>query len=293
MTSVNTRQPSPCTVGHEISPAPAPTGPEGGAEASGRSDTRPDAAPPRDPVTPEQRGQFSSHHAIVNPKPPETAETRLLAELTQKNNQLLAKLNALVEKFEPKVQGLLEQALNLTQQLSASGKAAPDSAVASASQRYYRLFDELQDTMVNESDPLRSLDTLTRENDEFRHMVKKAFEQFHMMLTRLQQLVGSLAHRVDTMDLPQRQISAEKAASAKPGSSDDVQPETLAPQQNQVSVAVNESTASTARTVEALKKENQALEDGLDAATAYYHTLISPLQQQIEELVNKADKHKK
>ncbi|OAE13008.1 hypothetical protein AZH11_08345 [Pseudomonas simiae] len=244
-------------------------------------------------MTPEQRGQFSSHHAIVNPKPPETAETRLLAELTQKNNQLLAKLNTLVEKSEPHVQGFLQQALNLTQQLNASGKAAPDSAVASDSQRYYRLFDELQDTMVNESDPLRSLDTLTRENDEFRHMVKKAFEQFHMMLTRLQQLVGSLAHRVDTMDLPQRQISAEKAASAKPGSSDDVQPETLAPQQNQVSVAANESTASTARTVEALKKENQALEDGLDAATAYYHTLISPLQQQIEALVNKADKHKK
>ncbi|MBX7277905.1 hypothetical protein K2E96_11820 [Pseudomonas sp. ERGC3:05] len=283
MTSVNTRQPSPCTVGNEISPAPAPTGPEGDAEASGRSDTRPDAAPPRNPVTPEQRGQFSSHHAIVNPKPPETAETRLLAELTQKNNQLLAKLNALVEKFEPQAQG----------------KAAPDSAVAPASQPYYRLFDEqdetflLQGTLVNESGLSRSLDTLTRENDEFRHMVKKAFEQFHRMLTRLQQLVGSLAHRVDTMDLPQRQIPTGTAASAKPVSSDDVQPEAPASRQNQVSVPANESTASRARTVEALKKENQALEDGLDAATAYYHTLISPLQQQIEAPVKNADKQKK
>ncbi|UEL21850.1 hypothetical protein K6106_17625 [Pseudomonas fluorescens] len=301
MTSVNTQQQAPYPVGYEMFPAPASTGPEGSTEATGVSDTQPDPTPARQPVRPEQRGPFSSHRAIVNPKPPEAAETRQLAELTQKNNQLLAKLKALIEKFEPQIQRLLQQALNLTQQLNASDKAAPDASVTPASQPDTRLDDERQvappetssplDTQVSEPDPSRSVDVLTRENDEFRHMVKQAFEQFQLMLARLLQLIGSLAHRIDTMNLPP--IPAEKTDPAKSVPAGGVQPETPASTPSEVSVPDNEPTASVSRTIEALKKENQELEGGLDEATDHYEKLISQLQQQIDDLVKKADGQKK
>lgn len=144
---------------------------------------------------------------------------------------------------------------------------------------------------MSEPDPSRSVDVLTRENDEFRHMVKQAFEQFQLMLARLLQLIGSLAHRIDTMNLPP--IPAEKTDPAKSVPAGGVQPETPASTPSEVSVPDNEPTASVSQTIEALKKENQELEGGLDEATDHYEKLISQLQQQIDDLVKKADGQKK
>ena len=311
MTSVNTRQQTPHTVGYEMSPKPTPIRYEDSAEANAQPAPQPDSAAPRSPMTAEQRGPFSTHAELVNPKPSQGTEPGLLAELTQKNQVLRGKLEALVATLMPMIERLQTQIAELTQQLDDSENAPKETPVMAHGQPKNLLVDEQnvstpqiatpeQVPPAPETQQSQGLNALIRENTEFREMVSEQLKKLTTLIEGLQQQIEVLTQRINAMGLPHSHTPVDQADTSFKTEADTVQQETLdakpeAPETKQGAelVPTTETAAPDSSTVEALRRENEQLEAGLDRLSASYQQTISQLEQQVKSLTEKVNAQKK
>ena len=311
MNSVNTRQQTPYPVGYELSPKPTPIRHEDSAEASAQPAPQPDSAAPRSLMSTEQRGPFSTHSELVNPKPLQGADSGLLAELTQKNQALRTKVEALVATLMPMIERLQTQVAELTQQLNDSDKAPEETPVMPQGQTKNLPIDEqnvapLQTATPEQAPPApetqqpQGLDALIRENTQFREMVSAQFSQLKTLIEGLQQQIEALSQRVNNMGLPQGQAPADQADTGHKTEANNVQLEMPDAKQEAPEVKLGadlvpttETAAPDSSTVEALKRENEQLEAGLDKLSESYQQTISQLEQQVKSLTEQVNAQKK
>ncbi|WP_456025157.1 hypothetical protein [Pseudomonas capeferrum] len=299
MTSVNTR-PAPYTVGYEQPQKPSPISYQYSARASERTSTQPDSAPLRPAMTPEQRGQFSSHSAIVNAPPSQGSEaTDSLAELTQKNMALRAKFQGFAAEVGPQIQSLQQQVVDLTQQLNTPREATQPSSNQPEATPQNRSAGE-QHTAPSQASPVtpnpsgtepgqaQSLEALNRESQAFRQEVLAFFGELKTVIQQLQEQIQGLAQRIDAIGTPQNAVPSEPENSAEPGPS----PDAAAPANDLTPAPRDEPEATAARGVEALMSENAQLQAGLDQMEAQFKAVIAQLQAQIETLSKKISEQK-
>lgn len=295
MTSVNTR-PAPYTVGYEQPQKPSPISYQDSARASERTSTPPDSAPLRPAMTPEQRGQFSSHSAIVNPPPSQGSEAAdLLAELTQKNIALRAKFQGFAAEVGPQIQSLQQQVVDLTQQLNTTQPSSNEPEAApqnrSAGEQHTapsQATPVTQDPSGTEPGQAQSLEALNRESKAFRQEVLAFFGELKTVIQQLQEQIQGLAQRIDAIGTPQNAVPSEPDNSAEPGPS----PDATAPENDSTPVPSDEPDATSARGVEALMSENAQLQAGLDQMEAQFKAVVAQLQAQIEALSKKISEQK-
>ncbi|MGR3886008.1 hypothetical protein [Pseudomonas sp. 1152_12] len=315
MTSVNTR-PAPYTVGYEQPQKSSPINYEDSAEAVQENADQANSAPPNRQMTPEQRGGFSSHRGIVNPNQAQGARAPdPLAELTEKNNALHAKLKALTEKFEPLIKQLYEKIVDLTSQLADSGEAtndisnpqvqgrgsdsqnvappetSPDQDAVSTWQS-----EDVQppatapttpDAPVTQPRQPAGLDELTQATAAFSKTLDDVLEKFKTIIEGLTQAINNLMTRIDTMTPPQNQALSEPADGAESASPDIAQPETPASSLNERSAPMDAQTAPVNDDVEGLKWENARLEAQLEQMDSMFEETIAGLQRQVESLTQR------
>ncbi|MFT0473724.1 hypothetical protein ACMSI6_07240 [Pseudomonas antarctica] len=315
MTSVNTR-PAPYTVGYEQPQKASPINYEDSAQAAQEHGAQANSAPPNRQMTPAQRGNFSSHRSIVNPNQAQGAGAPdPLAELTEKNNALHAKLKALTDKFGPIIKQLSQKIMDLTAQLETSGKATNDASNAQAQGRgsdrqnvappetspnqddvsTQQSADTQQpapapgtpDAPVTQPGQAAGLDELIQATAAFSKTLDSILERFKAIIEGLTQTINDLMTRIDTMNTSQNQAPSEQADGAESASPYSAQPETQASSQNERSAQVNAQTAPANGDVEGIKKENARLEAQLDYMEDMFADTISRLQQQVATLAQK------
>lgn len=295
MTSVNTR-PAPYTVGYEQPQKPSPISYQDSARASERTRPQPDSAPLRPAMTPEQRGQFSSHSAIVNPPQSQGSEaTDSLAELTQKNIALRAKFQGFAAEVGPQIQSLQQQVVDLTQQLNTTQPSSTEPEAApqnrSAGEQHTapsQASPVTQNSSGTEPGRAQSLEALNRESQAFRQEVLAFFGELKTVIQQLQEQIQGLAQRIDAIGTPQNAVPSEPDNCAEPGPS----PDATAPANDPTPVPSDEPDATSARGVEALMSENAQLQAGLDQMQAQFKAVVTQLQAQIETLSKKISEQK-
>lgn len=305
MTSVNTHPQNPYTAGYVQPQSPEPVRQESSAEASGHPVPHANVAPPRPPVTPEQRGQFSSHNAIVNPRQPQGTDTAgELAELTQKNQTLAAKYKALAERFSQKITELSTKIETLIQQLSTPGEQTEEKPAAPEPKPQSRIAGG--QAAPPETPPTPEV----QGNEGTEHVEPQGFKTVSEQITRLQyafnQLLENfnaamkiLTEKLDTLTqllskgAPQSQVTPEQPGITETVTSNDVSPETTAPAKDEKSAPASNPVAPAPGTVEYLKQENQKLESHIDQMTAYFEQTMAALEQQFETLTRQANERKK
>jgi hypothetical protein len=103
MTSINNRQPTPYTVGYEMSPKPTPIRGEDSAKASGNFGSQPSSGPSRQPMNAPQlahRGLANASSAAKNAVPDH------LQQLAGQYKQLNEKYDQMVAKLAPQMMKL-------------------------------------------------------------------------------------------------------------------------------------------------------------------------------------------
>ncbi|MGX5793087.1 hypothetical protein ACWHY4_04765 [Pseudomonas sp. E2-15] len=324
MTSVNTR-PAPYTVGYEEPQKnPAPIRYQDSANASGQYGTPADSAPPRAPMTPEQRGPFSSRNRIVHSQQSQGAGSAgQLAALTQKNNELRAKLQGFSAEVRPQIQNLQKQVVDLTQQLNTPDKATQGTSNEpggtlqnrSAGEQGVAPSNDLpstQDASGTEPGQGQSLEELNREIKEFRKDILSLFGELKTAIQQLQEQIQTLTQRIDTLGTaqtpppsgPQDTVEADSSPqplaatpddAPSPATDDAPSPATddaSAPATDETQAPSNEPEASAPRGIEALMQENSQLQAGLDQMDVQFKAVVSQLQEQIKALSKKISEQK-
>lgn len=307
MTNVSTQQYAP-QYGYEMPPTPPPvrSGDTPGAHAN-TPDSSADSTPPRPPMGPEQRGQFSSHSEMVNHPQSQGADaTGQMAELTTKNKELHAKYDALLSKFDPMLRQLNQKIIDLTEHIDASEKKPKDAPVAPGPQPENRRGDEqavapaetsrqqtapgtppapdTSNTPVTEPGQSGSLEALTRVTSEFSSKLDELLTKFNSIVETLTNAMNSLVQRVNAMNIPDSQTPPEQADSPQATAADDVYPQTPIAPQNQPPAQADEPSAPASGTAEQLSQENAKLEAQLTKMDGLFQDTISKLQQQVDNL---------
>ncbi len=306
MTSINTR-PAPYTVGYEQPEKTAPIRGDESREASQQAGMSPDTAPPRSPVGPEQRGQFSSHSKIVNQQPQGADVKGEIAELTEKNNQLIAKHDSLKENVWTTLKGLYDQINELLRQINQSGKKPEQAPATPDAPPTNRLADGQsapsetsstpdtqgtqgsqgsqgsQDTQGTEQSQPQGLDKLaeeqTKTQDMFSNLLKAFNEAMGLVTRKLNDLIAAYNNSA-----PQKQTAPESAGTPETDSPDPVKPETPAPPQNEESTPANDSTAPAPGTVAYLNQKNQELEKQIEYMEQQFEQKTSELTATLNAL---------
>ena len=308
MTSVNTG-PAPYTVGYERNhEKPAPIRYQDSAEAAEHAGMLPNAAPPRPPMSPEQRGQFSSHSKIVNQQQSQGAHSAgQLAELTQKNQELRTKFQGFAAQVGPQIQNLQKQVVDLTQQLNTPDKATQDASNEPGGAPQNRSAAEpgvvqsdaspsTQDASGTPPGQTQSLEELTRQSKEFREEVKNFFLELSTVIQQLREQIQGLAQRIETIQAPQTPTPSAPESTAETASSPETAPlthdEAAAPTNDEMPPSSNEPQEPASRGVEELMHENAQFQAALDQMDAAFKQEVSNLQQQIEILTKKISEQK-
>jgi len=302
MTNVNTRQPTPYTVGYEMPPKPAPIRYEESAEAAGKSGPQADSASPRSPMTPEQRGPFSSHNGLVNPNSTQASEPGQLAEATKKNQELRAKIEALAAQFLPLIERLNQRVAELTQQLNESAKTTQTPVVTTSPQPEQPIAEAksvvseqpqtppVQESPVAEPPQPSGPDAQVGSTNDFFEKIKVLFGQLQTLIAELVQKIEYLAQRINNPNTPQTPTSVESAGTPETAESDSVQPSTLGDKPSEATSQTTEPTTTQTRTLEQLQLENEHLQTGLTQASTHFQKVISTLEQQVESLARQLEK---
>lgn len=309
MTSVN-NQPYAPQYRYETPPTP-PSARSSDNPGAGTPNTAPDSPTPRPPVGAEQRGQFSSHNKIVNQQPQGAESKGELAELTQKNQNLLAKYKALIAKFSGKITELNTKIENLTQQLSPSAKQPEQAPTAPDAKPENRRADDqpvppetsstpdtqtqgakTPDAEVTEQSSPQGVDKLAAEITQLHTAFKELLDNVNAAMKALTEKLEKLSQLLSE-SVPQKEAPAVQSNTTNTASSDQAEPETAAPPQNTESAPTDNSTAPTSSSVDRLKQENQKLEAQIDQMEAYFEQTMSTLEQQLETLTEKAREQKK
>lgn len=132
MTSINNRQPTPYTVGYEMSPKPTPIRGEDSAKASGNSGYLPSSGPSRQPMNAPQL----AHRELANASSAaKNAVPDPLQQLAGQYKQLNEKYDQMVAKLAPQMMKLQAQVNQLTQYHNAKTTPGNEAAPSNPSTR--------------------------------------------------------------------------------------------------------------------------------------------------------------
>lgn len=301
MTTVNTHPPVPYTAGYEAPQSSAPAHQDYNNEASGYAGTQAYSAPSRPPVTPEQRGPFSSHSGMINPQPPQGADmSGELAEVSQKNQNLLDKYAALATKIQTKIPEVVTKIGTLEQQIHASRKQTEGTSGAPGSTPQNRLADaqtvapetpEISDTpgtQTTEQTHAASFAQLTEDISQLKNALGVLMKNLKDAMTVLTDKLDELTQLL-SQSAPQNQNQPPSAGTTEAAISNDMAPETMTPPQAKKPAPTNESVESAPGTIEYFKQENQKLEIQIDEMTAYFEQMMSTLEEQIKTLTRQIE----
>lgn len=296
MNNINSQQPMPYTREYEMAPNPAPIRHEDSAEAHAQAGKPSESMPPRQPMTPEQRGQFSSHQAMHNPAPSAGgADSGKLAQLDKENNELRDKLNQLVERFTPIILKLQQQVKELNEQLNGSknpGKAdAPPSQDAPGSPEVKPQAESpstpprAEDTPAPKAGTPRSFEELSAENKQLQETVDRLQTQFNTIVKQLQEQIDALKQKLSGAANPETQAPAPETQNPPVASSaNDSDTPVGAPPKTDAQTPSPDASQPQPRTIEDLTRENQQLRSRIEAMMVEFTKVIAQLQQQIEQL---------
>lgn len=285
MTSVNTQPQTPYTASYDAGQNPARSPEVNNADTSANTETHVNSAPPKPPMTPEQRGQFSSHGNLVNQSPSQQADAkRELRELATKNNQLLSDYKALLSECQAKIAALQKELAGLSQQLDASGAGADKNAIAPDTQPQSRVNEQKAAPPTTESAPQPELDEAEKLNNELRQDVNELIRTIIEAFAQLKKELEKVLQQVKAMNKPESPTSDEQVAPPNPESSDTVQPQTLAPQKDEQSAFTSESSGQNTPTADDYRNNNAELEEAIAGTRTEFNTQISALEKSIEDV---------
>lgn len=210
MTSINNRQPTPYTVGYEMSPKPTPIRGEDSAKASGNSGSQPSSGPSRQPMNAPQlahRGLANASSAAKNAVPDQ------LQQLAGQNKKLNEKFDQMVAKLAPQILKLQAQVNQLTQQQNAKttpGKEAapsnPSTRGGPAAQQNSKAPDArtpAENTQASGRDAPLSFERLSAENKQLGDKLDQLESRFNSTVKGLQGQVGDLSKKLGGADTPE------------------------------------------------------------------------------------------
>lgn len=210
MTSINNRQPTPYTVGYEMSPKPTPIRGEDSAKASGNSGSQPSSGPSRQPMNAPQL----SHRGLTNAPPAaKNAVSDQLQQLAGQNKKLNEKFDQMVAKLAPQILKLQAQVNQLTQQQNAKttpGKEAapsnPSTRGGPAAQQNSKAPDArtpAENTQASGRDAPLSFERLSAENKQLGDKLDQLESRFNSTVKGLQGQVGDLSKKLGGADTPE------------------------------------------------------------------------------------------
>lgn len=273
MTSVNTRPQTNYPMGYEASQPLKPPRQEHKADTSSGVGTQGDAAAPRPPVTPEQRGQFASHNTIVNPPNSQKAgpqnETQ---ELVGKNNQLLIDFKAFITECQAKIVKLKNDIVELREQLSVPSKGADEAPAELPQTSQAPAKQVVQEAQTPEVAQDQDLDEALKLNTQLRADISELMQQMKEAFEALGKELQSMTEHVKTMTTPVTQAPTAPADKSTMPTSD-------APADS-----TNESPTQAAPAAEQFRVDNANIEKGIAQMKSYYSTQISKLEEQVQVL---------
>lgn len=273
MTSVNTRPQTNYPMGYETSQHSKPLRQEHNADTSSGVGTQGDAAAPRPPVTPEQRGQFSSHNTLVNPSQSQKAGPQEeTLELVGKNNQLLIDFKAFITECQEKIVNLKNDIVELRQQLSAPRIATDEAPVELPQTSQEPVKQVVQDAQAPEVVQNQNLEEPLKLNTQLRADISKLMEQMTEAFEALSKELQSMTEHVKTMTTPVTQTPSAPADKSAMTTRD-------APAD-----PTNESPTQAAPTADQFRVDNANIEAGITEMKSYYSTQISMLEEQVQVL---------
>lgn len=320
MTSVNPGQPTPYTLGYEMSPKPTPIAYKHSAEAAGQPAPQTDSAAPRAPMTAEQRGQLSAHRNIMNQPQPDAATSSQLKELNQENQELRARMFKLSENVAPKIQTLNLQIEDLTAKLSAKeqniGKTSPamvtgPQSVGTDGQNVVPSDNSSKpDTVATQPNQPPSLSQVVQEQSLFQKQVMDFFTRLTMALDALQGKIEQVMQSISGKDAAKTEVATDgmgtegapvsdavktdtspstptdqSTAPYKTLESDDTQSTASStPVQTDASTMADKSSASSTQIIEQLKQQNKLMLEAIEAQEKALNDTILALQMKVEEM---------
>lgn len=304
MNSISNQQPTPYTREYEMAPNPAPIRHEDSAEAHAQAGKPSGSRPPRQPMTAQQRGRFSSHRALYNQGPSTGgADSGKLARLGKENDELRNKLNQLVEQFTPVILSLQQQVKELTQQLSGSknsGKA--DAALSQQTRGSSEVKPQAESpstppraegTPASEAEEFRPFEELSAENKQLQETVGRLQTQFNTIVEQLQEQIDALKQKLPGAANPETQTPSPEAQNPPVASSANNSdtpvidtPETDAQTQSP------DASQSQPQTIEEFIRANPKLRSRIETMMAEFKKAILKLEQQIDELIAESAKQR-
>lgn len=273
MTSVNTRPQTNYPMGYEASQHSKPPRQEHNADTSSGVGTQGDAAAPRPPVTPEQRGQFSSHNTLANPSQSQKAGPQEeTLELVGKNNQLLIDFKAFITECQEKIVNLKNDIVELRQQLSAPRIALDEAPVELPQTSQEPVKQVVQDAQAPEVGQNQNLEEPLKLNTQLRADISRLMEQMTEAFEALSKELQSMTEHVKTMTKPEIQTPTAPADTSAMTTRD-------APAD-----PTNESPTQAAPTADQFRVDNANIEAGITEMKSYYSTQISMLEEQVQVL---------
>ncbi|MGY4639307.1 hypothetical protein [Pseudomonas sp. TE24901] len=305
MSSINNQQYAP-QYRYEMPPtSQSPSSSDPAGASANPANTTTESKPPRPPVGAEQRGQFSRHNNIVNQQPQGAESKGELAELTQKNQNLVAKYEALITKYNAKIIELNTKIEGLTQQLTAGAKtpehapSAPDTKPENPradSQPVPPETPATPDTQTRgtetaERSPPQGLDKLEAEITQLHTALKTLLERFEAAMKTLTTKLDNLTQ------LLSKGVPRQETPAVQPGTTDstppnNAAPDTAAPEQRKESAPADNSTAPAPGKVDRLKQANEELEAQINQMEAYFEKTLSTFEQKFQALTQQVSEKK-
>lgn len=269
MTSVNTRPQTPYTANYEADHNPAPSTEVTNADTSERAGAQANSAPPKAPMTPEQRGQFSSHNNLVNQQPsPQADATRELLTLASKNNQLLGEYKTLLAECQAKIAALQKELAGLSQQLDASGTGTDKNAIAPDTQPQSPTQEQKAAPPTTAPTRQPDLDEADKLNTELRQDINELIRTIIEAFAQLKKELEKVLQQVKAMNKPDSHMP----------------PETSAPQTHEQSTFTRETSGQDAPTADDYRNSNAELEQMIANTRTQFDTEISALEKSIEDV---------
>ncbi|WP_455825003.1 hypothetical protein [Pseudomonas graminis] len=318
MNSVQLRQQTPYAPGYEASPQSALARHEGGAEVTGQADTQSNSAPPRAPMTPEQRGQLSAHRNIMNQPQPDAAASSQLKELRQENQDLNERIVKLSENVVPKIHTLSLQIENLTAQLNAKEQstekatpatvAGPQSGGGDVQNVAPAESSPTQDTVATQPSQPQGLSQLVQEQSLFENKVMTFLTNLTAVLDALKGKIEDLMKSISGKDTSKtEEVTDGKGTDGTPVSdaattetspstptdqstapyktlADTQSTESSTPVQADESAITDESASPSTQTIEQLKQKNKMMLETIEAQEKSLNDTIAALQMQVDDL---------
>lgn len=299
MTSVSNQQYAPYHAHYEMPSKPVPDQDKGPTEAQGDSPSpQSNSGSSRQPMSAQQRGQFSTHRGLVNtPSSQGGADAAQLAKLSQENKQLKGKLDQLVAQLQPVIQQLQQQVAALLKQLDTPGnsetetppsnqgsKADPEAAHNHTSPEETA---PAESTKASQQGEPHNLQQLTAENKKLHKMVEGLQTEFTAIVTGLRKQIQELSQKLGGAGTPETQSTADTRgpdANRETAENTGSVEETSDAENSTSSAQSNETSSPPNSSIDDLMRQNEQLRTRIDQMIAEFTSVISELKQQIEQL---------